>query len=104
MAAGKAYRRLVDKLTKENLWLFIIRLLREKPMYGYEIVYNVKNYFKISVATVTIYVVLYKMVKEGLLKCKVHNGIKYYEVTDKGEEEYKRGLEFLSKIITTLQQ
>ena len=32
-----AYERLFNKLTKENLWMYVIRLLSEKPMYGKEI-------------------------------------------------------------------
>ena len=36
-ARPRAMNRLVNKLTKEMLWIYILRLLQERPHYGYEI-------------------------------------------------------------------
>ncbi|RLE74397.1 MAG: PadR family transcriptional regulator [Thermoprotei archaeon] len=100
-----AYQRLVDKLTKENLWLYIIRLLKERPMYGKEIVKEIRDRFNFSPATVTVYVVLYKMVREGLVR-KVQvaegEGKVYYEPTERGLEVFERGKEFMRSVYRSL--
>ncbi len=104
-----AYNRLVEKLTKENLWLYIIYLLKKKPMYGYEIIKYIKDKFNFSPALITVYVVLYKMEKEGLIKrVKERNESlniskrNYYVVTEKGLETFRRGLRFLRETYENL--
>ena len=59
-------------------------------MYGYEIRSRVKERFSFEPATVTAYVVLYKMRKEGLVVVKIKKSQtgrpdrKYYHLTPKG--------------------
>lgn len=104
-----AYDRLVTKLTKENLWLYILRMLSERPMYAYEISKNLKNRFHFSVATVTTYVILYRMQFEGLIRVKTEKidprraDRKYYEPTEKGLETLGKGKSFLQEVLTRLQ-
>ena len=62
----KAYKRLTKKLTKENLWIYVLRLLQERPMYGYEIRQKIDTKFGFAPARVSCYVVLYKMKREKL--------------------------------------
>jgi len=97
-----AYQRLVKKMTIENLWMYILRLLIERPMYGSEIIQALRERFGIKSAAVTIYVVLYRMEREGLIK-KVkeygkkgkRNGRAYYQPTAKGVRTLRQGLEFI---------
>jgi len=107
-----AYERLVEKLTKENLWLYILTMLREKPMYGYEIAGRLKTDFKIPIATITAYVVLYKMEREGLVERmehletgsgKVNIRKVYYRQTDKGRETLEKGIEYLRSRLQLLE-
>jgi PadR family transcriptional regulator PadR len=103
-----AYNRLVTKLTKENLWLYILRMLSERPMYAYEIGKSLKKRFDFSVATVTVYVVLYKMQIEGLITVtkvapsKERSDRKYYKITDKGKEIFQKGQFFIQETIKKL--
>jgi len=103
-----AYDRLRTKLTKENLWLYILRMLIERPMYAYEISKTLTDKFGFSTATITVYVVLYKMLFEELIKIKKEEpGVgrpdrKYYEITEKGIKNLKMGIEFLEKTINKL--
>ncbi|RLE76934.1 MAG: PadR family transcriptional regulator [Thermoprotei archaeon] len=96
-----AYKHLVKKMTIENLWLYILRLLMEKPMYGREIIQALKERFNIKSGSVTTYVVLYRMEREGLIKKikkkgrKKRNGRAYYKPTEKGVETFHKGLEFI---------
>lgn len=104
----KAFQRLKKKLTKENLWLYVLRLLQEKPRYGYEIKSEIKNRFNFSPATVTGYVILYKMEKDGLVEAKWERNEqgrpdrKYYEITERGEKAMKLAKKFLMDLMNTV--
>ena len=94
-----AYERLVEKLTVENLWLYILRLLQEKPLYGYEIRKQIQGRFNFAPAIITVYVVLYKLQREGLVKkvsMKGDNSAqrKYYAITNKGTDMLEAGKKF----------
>ena len=109
MASGTpAYNRLVNKVTKENLWLYILKMLMDRQMYAYEIRKNVKEKFGFSTATVTVYVVLYKMQREGLIGGGVEESVqgrperKYYEITEKGRKVFQDGLHLLEDIVRKL--
>ncbi len=105
-----AYQRLVKKMTIENLWMYILRLLVEKPMYGREIIQALRERFGIKSASVTIYVVLYRMEREGLIekvkksrRVRNKNGRSYYRPTKKGIETLEKGLDFIKSTYLKLQ-
>ncbi|MHA1713035.1 MAG: PadR family transcriptional regulator [Candidatus Ranarchaeia archaeon] len=99
-----ALHRLKSKLTRETLWIYILRLLQDKPMYGYEIREYIKDRFDFEPATITAYVVLYKMRKEGLVVTRIAkspNGRpdrKYYSVTSKGLKLMKEAKVLIDRI------
>ena len=104
-----AYDRLFRKLTKENLWLYILKLLTERSMYAYEIAKMIEIQFGFSIAKITVYVVLYKMLNEGLIRINketsddVRSDRRYYIITETGEKTLEDGREliknFLAKIL-----
>lgn len=103
--------RLISKLTKENLWLYILTELSNNPMYAYEIDKALKNKYKIPVARVTTYVVLYKMEREGLIKRKKNSlssiskpGRKYYMITEKGVSALDVGKKILHRTLEILEE
>ncbi len=104
-----AYDRLHSKITTGNLWLYILKLLCAKTMYAYDINKKIKANFHFTTATVTVYVVLYKMRREGLVTMigekQVHNKRirKYYEITEKGRETFLKGIELLKNTIQFLE-
>ncbi|RLI04838.1 PadR family transcriptional regulator [Candidatus Bathyarchaeota archaeon] len=102
-------KRLVSKLTKENLWIYILTELSRKPLYAYEIAKTLKNKYEIPVATVTTYVVLYKMSREGLITKKEESSPekperKYYVITEKGLNALNEGKKFLHKTLDLLEK
>jgi len=102
-----AYRRLESKLTKENLWLYIIRLLMERPMYAYEIGKTLASRFGFSVAKVTTYVVLYKMEREGLIRVEKSPTVgrpdrKYYTTTEQGRAIFEAGKKLIDETLRRL--
>jgi PadR family transcriptional regulator PadR len=95
--------RLLDSVTKNNLWLYILSLLLKKEMYPYEIRKEIKKAFGFEPGNVTAYFVLYRLEKSGYVKTgkTLKEGgpeRSYYKITDKGKEELKKGKEILRKI------
>ena len=103
-----AYNRLTNKLTKENLWLYILKMLMDRQMYAYEISKTMKERFGFSTATITVYVVLYKMRQEGLIQVGEERSVfgrpdrKYYAISEKGRKVFQKGLQLLNDIIRKL--
>lgn len=100
-------KRLISKLTKENLWIHILAELSKRPMYAYEISKILKEKHKISVVTVTTYVVLYKMSREGLISkikevSSKRPGRKYYAITEKGLSNLEEGKRILRELVEKL--
>lgn len=97
-------QRLIDSITKNNLWLYILSLLSKKDMYPYEIRKEIKKVFGFEPGNVTAYFVLYRLEKAGYVKSgkilkKVGPERKYYKITKQGKEELKQGKDILKKII-----
>ncbi|RDE11173.1 MAG: PadR family transcriptional regulator [Candidatus Thorarchaeota archaeon] len=103
-AQPKAVTRLVNKLTKEMLWIYILRLLQERPHYGYEIKELVTERFRFSPATVSGYAIIYRLVKDGLIQEMEESGSprKYYGITDKGRKAMVTAKGFLDETIETV--
>ena len=97
----KAMARLRDKLTKEMLWIYILRLLQERPHYGYEIKELVKKKFQFAPATVSGYAIIYKMKREGLIEEKRDSNSprKYYGITEQGRHAMVEAKQFLTKTL-----
>ncbi len=100
--------RLKTKITKEVLWLYILRLLKERPMYAYELKEKIKEAFKFEPATVSSYVVLYKLEKDGYVTAEWQESQtgkpsrKYYRLTPEGERLLEEGIHFLEETIKKL--
>ena len=105
-----ALERLHQKLTKENLWLYILCLLRDRqPLYAYEIKHRIAYSFGFEPATITVYVVLYKMEGEGLVVSSTDRGgtdnvvRRYYRMTELGAKTLEDGKALLRKTLDQLQ-
>lgn len=103
-----AYRRLVRKLTKENLWIYILSLLRDGPLYGYGLERMIEERFGFRPSRVTCYVVLYRLRKDGYVTVSQtvpsQEGPprRYYQITDKGMQLLERAREFLEGLHSRL--
>ncbi len=85
----KPLDRLRKKLMVENLYIWILILLKEKKKYAYELRNDIKERFGFAPATVTSYAVLYKLNREGFVEIVEQNPFpnrKYYTITPKGEK------------------
>lgn len=99
-------RRLREKLTKENLWLYILSLLKERDMYGYELRAAIQEKFGFKPGNVTAYRVLYALKRAGFVEIveKETGGRerKYYKITASGREEFKKGITVLRELLGKL--
>ena len=99
-----AFQRLKIKLTNQTLWIYILRLLQDKAMYGYEIRKHIKARFNFEPATITAYVVLYKMRREALVEMRVSKNLngrpdrKYYHITPKGNQMMEQAKALIEEI------
>ncbi|MDT7860470.1 MAG: PadR family transcriptional regulator [Candidatus Calditenuis sp.] len=108
MKESRALRRTRRKLTVENLWLYVIAVLLEGPRYGYELVEEIGKRFGFRPSRITCYVVLYRLEGEGLIRS---SGVRrsesggprvYYEVTEKGREQFEAALGFIEDVLQAL--
>ena len=99
----------MSKITKENLWLYVLRMLLDRPMYAYEIGKGLHDRYGFSAATVTTYVVLYKLRREGLIgmyeevRVKGRPNRKYYAITEFGMRELNKGRKLLQDTLRLLE-
>lgn len=106
MNETRALERLHRKLTTENLWLYIMRSLIEagEPLSGYEIKVHLRERFGINPPTITVYTVIYRMVREGLISRVDGSGGARYSIREKGVETFYKALEFLRQTYSTLSE
>ncbi len=102
-----AIARLKKKTTAEMLWPYFLKLLKERPMYGYELRQQVQKRFGWKPATVTSYVVLYRLQRKGYVTMgwKEQRGKparKYYKITKNGEELFREGIKYLKEFCAKL--
>jgi DNA-binding PadR family transcriptional regulator len=104
----KAMRRLLTRTTKENLWLYILNLLEERDFFAYELRKVIKDRFGIEIASVTAYVILYKLERDGLvyLSSERREGRrptrKYYAITDLGKTTLTQARAYLQILAKAL--
>jgi DNA-binding PadR family transcriptional regulator len=100
-------RRLRKKTTAELLWPYFLKLLKKRPMYGYELQQEMVKKFGWKPATVTCYLVLYRLLREGYVTMEWHEqrgkpARKYYKITKKGEELLHEGMKYLKELYSKL--
>lgn len=99
-----ALERLVRKTTKENLWLYILSILKGGAMYGYQLRDEIQRRFGFQVGEVTSYVVMYGLKRQGLVRVlraeKRKQGLarKYYSITPDGKALLSKGISYLREL------
>lgn len=90
-------KRLKNMLTVGNLWLYILSLINEKgKVYGYGLDEEIEKTFFFRPSQVMIYLVLYRLEDEGLIKSEIEKRRKYYTATEKGVETLRLAKEYFT--------
>ncbi|MFX1301494.1 MAG: PadR family transcriptional regulator [Promethearchaeota archaeon] len=104
----KAMKRLISRTTRDNLWLYVLTLLKERDYFAYELRGAIQERFGVEMASVTAYVLLYKLRRDGLVQLSEERREgkrptrKYYKITDLGFQtlvEARKYLRLLSKTL-----
>lgn len=99
----KALERLKRKLTVENLWIYVIKILKDcGELRAYDIKKELASRFHLKPATVTVYAVIYKMSKEGLIEGVKVSGEVRYRATERGLKALEEGIRFLDEVLNRL--
>jgi len=96
------FDRLQKSNTRENLWIYILSLLKEKELYGWEIRSLIEKKFDFRPGLITPYRVLYRLEGDGFVKSGLKERRRIYKITKKGEEELKKAKNFYREIIKTI--
>ncbi len=91
---GKLMKRLNDLNTKDCLWMYILRILQDKPTHAYMLRNEIERRFGFRPGTVTAYRVLYHLTGRGLVVKKAEGRRKVYSVTGDGKDELRKAVEF----------
>lgn len=107
----KAMKRLISRTTRDNLWLYVLTLLKERDYFAYELRGAIQERFGVEMASVTAYVLLYKLRRDKLVQLSEERREgkrptrKYYKITDLGLQtliEARKYLRLLSKTLNDL--
>jgi PadR family transcriptional regulator PadR len=94
---GKLLRRLADLNTKDCLWMYILRILRDRPAHAYALRQEIYDRFGFRPGTVTAYRVLYYLTARGLVSKKAEGRRKIYTITPSGRAELNIAVGFYRK-------
>lgn len=94
--------RLQKSNTIENLWIYILSLLRKAPIYGWEIPKLIEKKFKFRPGKITPYRVLYRLERAGFVKSQLKDRRRIYQITEKGKEELNLAKNFYKKLLNEL--
>jgi PadR family transcriptional regulator, regulatory protein PadR len=101
--------RFERSITKDNLWIYILSLLKEGDLYPYEIRGNIEKRFGFSPGNVTAYIVLKKLAAGGYVVEKRKDKDKgpqrtHYSITQKGGRELLKASVILGKHLLVLRK
>lgn len=103
----KPSKRFEDSITKDNLWIYILKILSEKSSYPYKLREEIEKRFGFRPGNVTTYIVLKKLEAQGLVRKWSEKSLigperNLYKITAQGKKELIKALKtirfFINKI------
>jgi PadR family transcriptional regulator PadR len=96
-------QRFERSVTKDNLWIYILSLLKKREMYPYELKKSIESDFGFSPGNVTAYIVLKKLKAGGYVKTMRKDRGKgpertFFMITQKGMGELEKAREIIKKV------
>ena len=105
----KPVERLFNSITKDNLWIYILKILSKEELHPYRIREEIKKRFGFKPGNVTTYIVLKKLEAQGFVKKKREKSTlgperNCYKITAKGRKEIKKGVMLLKRLTKTIEK
>lgn len=88
--------------TKDCLWVYILRVLKDGPRHAYVIRKDVEERFGFEPGTVTAYKVMYLLSKSGYVKKTVSGRQKVYALTPAGRKALRESIDFYKSRVKAL--
>ena len=95
--------RLQKSNTIENLWIYILALLKKRKIYAWEIPAIIERELSFKPGKITPYRVLYRLEKEGFVRSETKERRRIYQITEKGQKELKKAGKFYRLILKWLE-
>lgn len=100
--AVKPIARLKESNTKENLWIYVLRILKDGPTHAYTIREEIRKRYGFRPGTMTAYKVLYGLKRRSLVTNRMEGRKKVYSITAKGKSELKGAIQFYRHMLRVL--
>lgn len=84
--AAPPLRRLISLNTYDCLWIYVLKILSEKPVHAYALRKMIKMRFGFEPGTVSAYKVLYLLEQEGYVRSKAKGRVTNYAITGAGRK------------------
>ena len=97
---GRTLLKLRRRLIKSFMDLLILSKLREEPMAGYDIMLLINKEFHILVGSGSLYSLLHRLEREGLVEGTWNERRRVYELTQKGQATAEITADFYEKLRT----
>ena len=95
---GITMQNLRRRLISSFMDLLIIKELTRKDLSGYDIVRIIRDRFHVLMGTGSVYTLLYRLEREGIIKSFWNGKRRLYSLTNKGDTIAKTTLKFYYKI------
>jgi DNA-binding PadR family transcriptional regulator len=96
------FERLKRSNTIENLWIYILLILKKERVHAWDIPKKIEKNFGFKPGKITPYRVLYRLEKDGFVRSKMENRRRIYQITEKGERELEKAKNFYQEILKKL--
>lgn len=96
------FEHLKKSNTVDNLWIYILFLAKEGPIYAYKAKRDIEKNFGFKTGTVSIYRVLYRLEINGFVRSGRVSRRRIYKITKKGKEELKKAKDFYKWALKTV--
>jgi DNA-binding PadR family transcriptional regulator len=97
-------KRLRELNTRECLWIYILRLLSERPIHAYAIRRLIQERFGFRPGTVTAYKVLYLLNRRGFVRKNTSGRQKVYTITPGGRDALGEAVAFYRERVRLLEK
>ncbi len=96
------FDRLQKSNTIENLWIYILSLLKEEEIHGWLFQSLIEKNFGFRPGKITAYRVLYRLEKDGFVKSELKERRRIYRITKKGDLELEKAKDFYKDILNKI--
>lgn len=93
------FERLTKSNTKENLWIYVLSMLKKQPHYAWDLHSLIEKEFGFKPGNITPYRVLYRLEDQRFVKSLVTDRRRVYKITEMGEKELDKVKTFYSEIL-----